>query len=108
MRKANRRTAPDLIASREEFEASALSARWDESLTLGRLPDEYAIQILTDRDGAGARGLYVVYSYWTPIAWFDGETWTIPDVKYSPTTSRHQNIVRHGVSLGPTCRIVDD
>jgi hypothetical protein len=39
MRKANRKTAPALIAAREEFEASALSARWDEYLTLGVLPD---------------------------------------------------------------------
>lgn len=99
MRKANRNTAPELISAREEFEASALSARWDVFPSLGYLPDEYAVKILTDRDGAGARGLYVVYSYSTPIAWFDGETWTIPPIKYSPTTSRHQNIVRYGVSL---------
>lgn len=41
---------------------------------------------------------YVVYSYETPIAWRDGDGgWTVPDVKYSRTTSRHQNTVRTAV-----------
>lgn len=39
--------------------------------------------------------VYVVYSYATPIAWWtDQAGWTIPEVKYSATTSRHQSIVR--------------
>lgn len=34
----------------------------------------------------------VVYSYSTPIAWLDGDTWIYPDVRYSATTSiRHQS-----------------
>lgn len=43
---------------------------------------------------------YVVYSYSTPIAWHtlheDGAhngCWTIPDVKYSVTTTAHQHKV---------------
>lgn len=45
--------------------------------------------------------LYIVYSYRTPIAWRidapdaspDGAVWTVPDVKYSPTTTHHQRTV---------------
>lgn len=44
---------------------------------------------------------YIVWSYATPIAWHvpndgdgDDERWVIPYVKYSATTTRHQNLVR--------------
>lgn len=39
--------------------------------------------------------VYVVMSYRTPIAWLlrDG-TVHVPDVTYSPTTSRHQSVTR--------------
>lgn len=34
----------------------------------------------------------VIYSYSTPIAWLDGDTWIVPDVTYSATTSsKHQS-----------------
>jgi hypothetical protein len=41
---------------------------------------------------------YVVYSYATPIAWFDGATWEVPCVRYSATTSNHQAAVRQAIS----------
>lgn len=38
---------------------------------------------------------YVVYSYSTPIAWHrSGLGWYIVDQKFSPTTSKHQSIIR--------------
>lgn len=38
---------------------------------------------------------YVVYSYRTPIAWYsEKHGWTVPEVKYSQTTTRHQSVVR--------------
>ena len=38
---------------------------------------------------------YVVYSYNTPIAWFDEvDGWTVPDHKYSRSTTAHQHTVR--------------
>lgn len=38
------------------------------------------------------RHVPTVYSYATPIAWYDSEfgVWVKPDVKYSITTSKHQ------------------
>jgi hypothetical protein len=41
---------------------------------------------------------YIVYSYGTPIAWFKNGEWTIPALKYSVTTSKHQNYVRRAVA----------
>jgi hypothetical protein len=52
--------------------------------------------------GSLAQADYVVYSYGTPIAWHlradyaaeAGHTWVVPAVKYSVTTSAHQNKIR--------------
>lgn len=41
---------------------------------------------------------YVVYSYATEIARYDGVMWTVVARKYSVTTSRHQNIVLRAVN----------
>ena len=51
----------------------------------------------------------VIYSYCTPIAWLDGETWVVPDVSYSATTSsKHQSQLwrlRDSVSIPWDCGI---
>jgi hypothetical protein len=41
---------------------------------------------------------YTVYSYATPIGWVlaDGTT-MVPDIYYSKTTTRHQNLVREAL-----------
>lgn len=40
------------------------------------------------------QAVYTVYSYTTPIAWVDANgTWTVPNVRYSVTTTRHQGKV---------------
>lgn len=43
--------------------------------------------------------VYAVYSYATPIAWFDSERmeWVYPDVSYSASTQRHQSMVRDAI-----------
>ena len=47
---------------------------------------------------------YIVYSYGTPIAYRtkgdggDGE-WTIPDAKYSVTTTKHQSTIQYAISI---------
>ena len=40
---------------------------------------------------------YIVYSYATPIAWYGINGWNLPSIKYSPTTSKHQSIVRRAI-----------
>lgn len=56
----------------------------------GQLPPRLSL-ILDERFRAGAIS-QVIYSYSTPIAWLDGDTWVIPAVSYSITTStKHQS-----------------
>jgi hypothetical protein len=85
----------DYIANRIAFEGSNLAGYlWplcdDFTPSLGRLSADY----LNDLRGAE----YVVYSYGTPIAWFKNGDWNIPAIKYSVTTSKHQNYVRRAVA----------
>jgi hypothetical protein len=57
-----------------------------------------AYQALMKQHGA----VYLIRSYNTPIAWLDARgEWTIPDVKYSVTTSRHQGKIRTAISQLP-------
>jgi hypothetical protein len=37
--------------------------------------------------------VFVVWSYDTPIGWRDDMGWRVPDVKYSCTTTNHQNVL---------------
>ncbi|QKY79994.1 hypothetical protein PQD13_gp82 [Gordonia phage Clawz] len=63
-------------------------------VTLGDLPPQWSKE-LSVVDGP----LYVVFSYRTPIAWRTHDRIVIPPVKYSATTTRHQNIVKEAWSL---------
>lgn len=60
------------------------------------LDDETRAAFYAD-DDAG-RIDFVVWSYGTPIAWHTENGWTMPDRRYSATTSRHQSQVRRGIS----------
>jgi hypothetical protein len=52
----------------------------------GALPEGYRPQV--------AQARYVVWSYFTPIAWVNQDgTKTVPDVGYSATTGQHQMLV---------------
>lgn len=58
---------------------------------LGYLPDvEEYMPVLSSG--------YVVYSYRTPIAWVIDSEWTVPDERYSATTSQHQSLIRAAVA----------
>lgn len=76
------------LRAREAFKThGAMRAEESAPVYTGHLPAEYS-------DSARSAD-YVVYSYDTPIAWHvPGEGWTIPDHKYSVTTSAHQGKVR--------------
>lgn len=82
------------IRNREAFKThGSLSAKNIDAHAMtytGNLPDNYARQLIFSRAD------YIVFSYKTPIAWHDSVTgaWTVPDVKYSKTTSAHQTKVR--------------
>lgn len=81
------------ISTRKPFRTYGALAASNYANSFGRLPVSYWPDI--------DKAVYVVQSYSTPIAWLDyyGH-WTLPDEKYSVTTSRHQGIIRRA----PPCR----
>jgi hypothetical protein len=86
LRGVNARTTSGAMSTdhyRPEF------TRWAAPYS-GYLPDRL-IRILNEAFRQG-RISQVIYSYSTPIAWRDGDTWIIPEVTYSQTTSsKHQS-----------------
>lgn len=83
------------IANRTGFKANGTFSGSHFGLGIGRLPADRVSGFLKAMD---ADDFYVVYSYGTPIAWHAHGTWTVPDVRYSVTTTRHQNTVRKAVA----------
>jgi hypothetical protein len=88
-----------LVGSPEEFNAPSDTIRGrriehSHDISLGKLPEEWAIILRDDVV------LYVIYSFKTPIAWYDERKsqWIVPAVRYSVTTSKHQNKVRTALS----------
>lgn len=95
MSRVSNRQARQKIIDMENFASHTgnFHGSWGGDGTFGRLPQKWR-----DRYPLRMASCYVVYSYSTPIAWWDATTgWVIPDVKYSPTTSRHQSNVRLAV-----------
>lgn len=71
------------VARREPFTGSNLRGGPRGTVaSFGLLPVEWR-RVYRDDDPD-----YVVWSYSTPIAWHGRHGWTVPDVKYSPSTSR--------------------
>ena len=89
--------APDYVAGREAFQITTGAMRGVEGPVshFGQLPEAVIARYRAVREDIE----YTVMSYATPIAWFAGDGWIIPEVKYSPTTSRHQGIVRQVAPL---------
>jgi len=106
--KINGHKAAPYIAQRIDFTShGALSSRTYTSDDFapnyygGQLPREH-LDALIAAHKAGT--VYVVFSYETPIAWYSehNNTWTIPNVKYSITTTQHQGQVYLGASRATT------
>jgi len=87
--------AGDLITNRVGFTGNNLYGvvvPYDGHIQSGKLPQQFRDQLALDRPD------FIVYSYGTPIAWHSDKGWFIPEVKYSVTTSKHQNYVRRAVA----------
>jgi hypothetical protein len=84
--------APEYIQNRINFTASNFSGFLGTfqhaKYATGRLPSDVVLQMELDEPD------YIIYSYGTPIAWHGKFGWSVPAIKYSSTTSRHQSIVR--------------
>jgi hypothetical protein len=61
-------------------------------ISFGRLPSDIVATFAREEPD------YIIYSYGTPIAWHGKFGWTLPAIKYSSTTSRHQSIVRGAIA----------
>lgn len=96
-----------VIAKNLPFEASALRGYPNPGIpamlmysphpVYGQLPRDHKDYAKWTEDLTHAD--YVIFSYYTPIAWRNEGTWTAPDVKYSRTTTGHQSIVKGALSL---------
>jgi hypothetical protein len=99
MPQLNQRDAVHYIATERQFTASALSGSSFKRYTIdaGRLnAEEYA---KLNEATHGEEWVYVVFSYGTPIAWrIDGGEWYVVSQKFSPTTSKHQNLTRRAIA----------
>lgn len=72
----------------------SLAARYMQGAPFGgwgRLPQEE--QDILNQDIARDGQCFVVWSYSTPIGWLSRMGWRIPEVKYSVTTTNHQNVL---------------
>lgn len=88
--------AGNCIEQRKQFHiAGSLRGTYMDTWT-GRLPQDRTQGFLRATD---ADDFYAVYSHATPIAWYAHGVWTVPNVRYSVTTSKHQNLVRKAVGL---------
>jgi len=90
----NQRDAIHYIATRQQFQASALSGIQGRSNYYGQLNNEEVAQYEKVRDSID----YVVMSYQTPIAWHSSEGWYVVSQKFSVTTSKHTNYIRRAIA----------
>lgn len=86
---SNTRTA---IAERTPFNAGNIKGV-ERPSTFGQMPSAFERFF-------GADVSYTITSYRTPIAWYSPTRgWIVPDHRYSVSTTRHQSVVRHALTL---------
>ena len=97
-----RSVVAESLPRRVRFEAPrsrpTLEGRWFANgghALMGELPPKWW-PLLVNAPGE----VYVVYSYDTPIAWWDPVAWrwTVPEHVYSHTTTIHQNMVLDAIA----------
>jgi len=94
-KKTSNRNAGPLIAGRVPFQGSSMRGEEGGPRSLGWLHGTQfgeQIKALKNPD-------YTVMSYGTPIAVHHEEGWHYPDVSHSPTTGKHQSIVRGALNI---------
>jgi len=97
---SSRQKIIDHVSCLDNFVIGNIRGGWyphGTGAAIGLLPAELA-QALNGVDGP----VYVVHSYETPIAWHPASgvnVWEVPDVRYSTTTSGHQNLVKQAITV---------
>lgn len=106
MKKITNRDIHIYVEARLEFVANSTSGNWYQTyedavhMPMGRLPGperKRMADALRDMQ-SGSGPMYVVHSYYTPIAWWLNGVWDIPNVKYTATTSCAQGRVRQATN----------
>lgn len=82
-------------------------------MTTGHMPRNEAKRLR--RHAEAGRVDYIIWSYWTPIAYRliedqhptngrgdERAVWVVPNVSYSPTTAKHQSITRWALAMTGT------
>lgn len=85
------------VQNRTEFHRGNVSGKWSkkgEHLYMGWLPLFWRNILKKDIQD---NDVYVLYSYQTPMAWYNGDIWVIPDEKYSVSTTTHQGAFRTAI-----------
>ncbi len=104
MQTAGRNAVDANVSNRRDFQHGNVSGQTytaSGDVSTGQLPAEYR-KMLAEAVGA----VYVVFSYRTPIAWWSGDGgWTMPNVRYSVTTSNHQNLVMLAANINREDRV---
>jgi hypothetical protein len=94
MGKTSRDFIVNAISSRAHFVASgSMTGRTGGGLAADHQLRGEALDAYQAAQAGGAIR-YTVYSYSTPIAWVTADDTTVPEIYYSQTTTRHQNIAR--------------
>ena len=88
--KSSQKDAGHFIVNKMPFKASALSGVYGTT-DPGRMSDDET------REYRQSNPNYTVKSYGTPNAWHGDAGWQISTTKYTPTTSKHQGVVRRAV-----------
>lgn len=76
------------------FNTPNMHARWIDQGSLLHDTDRMPVRFLAELNWSlGQFPCFVVWSYKTPVAWFDGRQWHVPHVNYSRTTARHLTLI---------------
>lgn len=91
------------VNNRKDFKRGNVSGKYHDSRyftgSVGMLDSAYG-KVLREHNHNS--GVFVLYSYQTPMAWYvvEERKWYYVDHKYSPSTTQHQHAIRDALKGG--------
>lgn len=91
------------VNNRKDFKRGNVSGKQHDSRyftrSVGMLPSAFG-KVLAEHNRNS--GVFVLYSYQTPMAWYvvEDRKWYYVDYKYSPSTTQHQAAIRYALMGG--------
>lgn len=110
LKRITNRQIPEFLATLTPFQANSTRGDWYNYIpNTGILPGDVRATFRRDIVDTLPVRVYVVHSYLTPIAWLvPGDGWTVPQVRYSRTTSNAQALVRRGIGCDDYRHLISD